>query len=107
MAVTAAMIATTVAATRPAAVAAPTPDAGKAFTECMRSHGLPGFPEVVVSEDGLVNLTLKGENVDVMSKKYGTAVAACQHLLPTNTNLPKPPTAPTAPTPPAAPSLPS
>jgi hypothetical protein len=76
----------------------------KEFAACMRSHGLPDFPEVAVSSDGLVNLHIKGERVDVLSEKYGAAVKACESLLPTGTRLPNAPTAPGAP---AAPSLPS
>ncbi|WP_327589957.1 hypothetical protein OHA25_25155 [Nonomuraea sp. NBC_00507] len=74
------------------------------FTACMRSHGLPDFPEVAFSSDGLVNLHIKGERVDVLSEKYGAAVQACQSVLPAGTRLPKAPAAPPAP---AAPSLPS
>ncbi|MFI6505254.1 hypothetical protein [Nonomuraea typhae] len=94
------------AATPPAAPlpAAPLPaasglesDGGETFAQCMRSHGLPGFPEVSVSEEGLVNLTVKGERVDVMSKVYGEAVKACRHLLPGNVHLPTPPPAPEPP----------
>ena len=39
----------------------------KEFTACVRSHGLPDFPGVALSSDGLVNLTIKGERVDVLS----------------------------------------
>lgn len=70
------------------------------FTDCMRAHGLPDFPEVAVSADGLVNLTINGERVDVLSKKYGAAVKACEPLLPDGVKLPGAPTAPAAPSPP-------
>ncbi|MGP3962202.1 hypothetical protein ACTWPT_40045 [Nonomuraea sp. 3N208] len=73
----------------------------KEFVACMRSHGLPDFPEVALSSDGLVNLHIKGERVDVLSKKYGAAVKACESLLPAGAWLPNAPAAP------AAPSLPS
>ncbi|TMR19248.1 hypothetical protein ETD86_20505 [Nonomuraea turkmeniaca] len=79
---------------------APTGDV-KEFVACMRSHGLPDFPEVAVSSDGLVNLHIKGERVDVLSKTYGAAVKACESLLPAGKRLPQAPTAP------VAPSLPS
>ncbi|MFD1538623.1 hypothetical protein [Nonomuraea guangzhouensis] len=69
----------------------------KAFTDCMRSKGLPDFPEVAVSSDGLVNLEIKGERVDALSAKYGAAVKACESLLPTGTQLPGAPGAPGAP----------
>ncbi|MFG1685955.1 hypothetical protein ACGFNP_37725 [Nonomuraea sp. NPDC049269] len=69
----------------------------KAFTDCMRSKGLPDFPEVAVSSDGLVNLEINGEHVDVLSVRYGAAVKACESLLPTGTHLPGAPDAPSAP----------
>ncbi|GAA5071196.1 hypothetical protein HNP84_009121 [Thermocatellispora tengchongensis] len=72
-------------------------DGGKAFTVCMRAHGLPRFPQVTVSKEGPVNLTLGGERVDVLSEKYGAAVRACEHLLPAGTGLPRPPKPPPAP----------
>jgi hypothetical protein len=85
-------------------VAAPpsvSPRDGEGFTACVRSHGLPGFPEVAVSSDGLINLDIKGERVDVLSGKYGAAVKACEPRLPGR--APGPPGAPAAP---SAPSLP-
>lgn len=82
-------------------------DGGKAFTQCLRSHGLPDFPGVAVSEDGLINLTIKGERVDVLSEKYGKAVAACQSLLPSGATLPDGAMLLGKPGAPAAPQLPS
>ncbi|GAA3429407.1 hypothetical protein GCM10018953_65910 [Streptosporangium nondiastaticum] len=70
------------------------------FTACMRPHGLPGFPEVSFSSDGLVNLDIRGERVDVMSRKYGAAVKACEPLLPAGSRPPGAPAAPPAPAPP-------
>ncbi|MGV9779046.1 hypothetical protein [Streptosporangium sp. NPDC003464] len=69
---------------------------GKEFTACMRSQGLPDFPEVAFSSDGLVNLNIKGERVDVLSEKYGAAVKACEPLLPAGSRLPGAPAAPAA-----------
>ncbi|MEW9529858.1 hypothetical protein [Microbispora sp. NPDC049125] len=77
---------------------------GRAFTCCMRAHGLPGFPDVTFSEDGLVNLDIRGERVDALSAKYGAAVKACQSLLPAGSRLPDAPTAPRAPAAPEPPS---
>jgi hypothetical protein len=85
----------------PAAEAAPTEAAptedGRAFTACMRSHGLPGFPEVTFSPEGLINLEIKGERVDVLSGTYGAALRACESLLPARSWLPALPQAPSAP----------
>ncbi|NJP98269.1 hypothetical protein HCN51_54120 [Nonomuraea sp. FMUSA5-5] len=75
----------------------PGADDGRAFTACMRSHGLPGFPEVTLSEDGPINLRIDGEPVDVLSEKYGAAVRACEPLLPAGFRLPAAPKAPPAP----------
>ncbi|NRQ32915.1 hypothetical protein HII36_13840 [Nonomuraea sp. NN258] len=72
-------------------------DGGKAFTACVRSHGLPGFPDVTVSKDGIVNLDVRGERVDVFSAEYGEAVKACESLLPDGAGLPGKPEAPAAP----------
>ncbi|MFJ2034137.1 hypothetical protein [Streptosporangium sp. NPDC087985] len=70
---------------------------GKAFTECIRSHGLPDFPEVTVSGDGLINFDIKGDRVDALSTKYGAAVRACESLLPVRAGLPGAPAGPSAP----------
>ncbi|MEV0148689.1 MULTISPECIES: hypothetical protein [unclassified Nonomuraea] len=69
----------------------------KAFTACMRAHGLPDFPDTAFSSDGLVNLEIKGEPVDALSAKYGAAVRACEPLLPHGARLPGAPAAPAAP----------
>lgn len=90
----------------PAAPALASAGDGEAFTACMRSHGLPDFPEVAVSTDGLINLDIKGERVDVFSDTYGAAVKACESLLPTPAHLPEAPTAPVAPEGPTAPIAP-
>ncbi|GAA4961402.1 hypothetical protein GCM10023334_080400 [Nonomuraea thailandensis] len=80
----------------PTAEAAPAGD-GRAFTACMRTHGLPGFPEVTFSSEGLINLEIEGERVDVLSGKYGAALRACESLLPARSRLPVPPQPPSAP----------
>ncbi|MET8862916.1 hypothetical protein ABZW11_08150 [Nonomuraea sp. NPDC004580] len=72
-------------------------DGGTKFTACMRAQGLPGFPDVAVSSDGLVNLTIGSERVEALSDKYGQAVRACRHLLPAGAVLPGRPMAPQAP----------
>ncbi|MEU5861043.1 hypothetical protein ABZ815_07730 [Nonomuraea sp. NPDC047529] len=82
-------------------------DGGKAFTSCVRAHGLPDFPGVTVSEDGLVNLSIGGERVDALSEKYGAAVKACGSLLPEGAGLPGKPQAPAAPEAPRLPVGPS
>lgn len=75
----------------------------KPFVACMRSHGLPDFPEVTIASDGLVNFDIDGNHVDADSEIYGAAIQACQSLLPANSRLPGAPVAPPAP---AAPKKP-
>ncbi|WP_067172972.1 hypothetical protein [Microtetraspora niveoalba] len=82
---------------RAAAPSAASGDGGKAFSSCMRAHDLPDFPDVAVSEDGLINLDIRGERVDALSAKYGAAVRACESLLPSGAALPSGPHAPSAP----------
>ncbi|NUW43212.1 hypothetical protein [Nonomuraea rhodomycinica] len=86
-----------------AAPPGPSGGGGKAFTACMRAHGLPDFPDTAFSSDGLVSLEVKGEDVDVRSATYGAAVRACEPLLPHGV---RPPGAPAAPAAPAAPVRP-
>jgi hypothetical protein len=72
------------------------PDTGP-FVACMRSHGLPDFPDVTVSAEGLVNFDIKGERADVRSEKYGPALRVCESLLPDSAHWPDAPPAPPAP----------
>lgn len=88
----------------PGSTSDPTPSSAGAaaldtrpFVECMRAHGLPDFPDVSVSSDGLVNFDIRGERVDADSELYGAAVQACQSLLPDGARLPDAPAAPPAP----------
>lgn len=55
---------------------------GLAFAECMRTHGLPAFPEPT-AEGGSVRETIKaGSGVDPSSPTFAAATRACRHLLP-------------------------
>ena len=63
------------------------PDAGGsanspllAFSQCMRSHGVPGFPD---PQPGATNAKFPGaQQLGVASSRYQAAGNACQHLLP-------------------------
>src|SRR5262245_61178922 len=51
-----------------------------AFSQCMRSHGLPNFPDPQRFAGGNVKLTI--HQVAAGSPHYQTAMNACSHLLP-------------------------
>ncbi|NUR89230.1 MAG: hypothetical protein HOY71_34540, partial [Nonomuraea sp.] len=67
-----------------------------AFTQCMRQHGLPDFPEIDVTDGGQVHLELTGTHVNPLSQVYGAAVKACESQLPGGALLPTAPKAPSA-----------
>ena len=51
-----------------------------AFSQCMRSHGVPGFPD---PQPGATNAKFPGaQQLGVASSRYQAAGNACQHLLP-------------------------
>jgi hypothetical protein len=51
-----------------------------AFSQCMRSHGVPNFPDPV-DGDSLPKISVEG--LGVSSSQFNAAESACQHLLPT------------------------
>lgn len=56
-----------------------------AFSACMRSHGLPDFPDPVQGAGGGVSLQLKGGpggDLNPNSPQFKAAQQACQHLQP-------------------------
>lgn len=74
-------------------------DDGQAFVDCMRSNGLPDFPDVTISSDGTVNLDPSAAGIDPFDETYRAALAACETGLPEGTELPDEPdlSAPAAP----------
>jgi hypothetical protein len=54
-----------------------------AFSECMRSHGLPNFPDP--NAQGVI----QGSGLDPGSRTFQTATKDCRHLLP-NGGVPTP-----------------
>src|SRR5215831_18353838 len=70
-----------VASTTPAATTTATTQNGLlAFSQCMRSHGLPSFPDPQRFAGGNVKLTI--HQVAAGSPHYQSAMNACSHLLP-------------------------
>jgi hypothetical protein len=51
-----------------------------AFAQCMRSHGLPDFPDPNANGHGFGNQ--QDANHEQSNPHFGTAYSACQHLLP-------------------------
>jgi hypothetical protein len=68
----------------PAAGAASTSASGVAFSACMRSHGVPNFPDP--NADGRP-LQVDAQQLGVSDTLYQTAEQACQHLLPADGSL--------------------
>lgn len=55
-----------------------------AFSQCMRTHGEPNFPEPVFHGHSAQITLHPGSGVDPNSPQYAAAYAACRHLLPNN-----------------------
>ncbi len=51
-----------------------------AFAQCMRSHGLPDFPDPNANGQGFGNQ--EDANQEQSNPHFGTAYSACRHLLP-------------------------
>jgi hypothetical protein len=51
-----------------------------AFAQCVRRHGIPGFPDPVV-KGGTVALSLKGTGITPQSPVFQAAVQACIHYM--------------------------
>jgi hypothetical protein len=56
---------------------------GVAYSACMRSHGVPKFPD----PDSKGNFQADPEQLGVSSTRYQASERACQHLLPTGGSL--------------------
>ena len=51
------------------------------FAECMRTHGVPGYPDPHFGANGMVTQKIsKGSGVDPNSPQYQAAQKACQHF---------------------------
>lgn len=57
-----------------------------AYAECMRSHGVTGFPDPTLSSHGISN----DVDVDKNAPHFQSATDACKHFLPDNGGPPTP-----------------
>jgi len=73
---------TTSATTSATTTTATTPNALVAFSRCMRSNGVPNFPDPQRFVGGNVKLTV--HQLGASSPQVQVAMSACDHLLPTN-----------------------
>ena len=76
-----------VASSTPAATTTTTQNGLLAFSQCMRSHGMPNFPDPQRFVGGNVKLTIH------QLAPSQAAMSACSHLLPTNGGSPSQETA--------------
>ena len=72
----------------PAAKASPSTNPYKqalAFSQCMRAHGVPDFPDPQSSNGGnAISLNGSGASLDPNSPQFQSAQTACKKYLPTN-----------------------
>jgi hypothetical protein len=57
------------------------------FSRCMRSHGVPSFPDPVVI-NGSITWNVNGNSLNLRSPQAQAAQRACQSLLPAGTAVP-------------------
>jgi hypothetical protein len=55
---------------------------GIAMSRCMRSHGVPSYPDPTTGPLGEQVIDLRGTGIDVQSPTYLAASRACQKLFP-------------------------
>jgi hypothetical protein len=55
---------------------------GVEISQCMRSHGVPNFPDPITGPTGGQAINLSGTGIDQNSPTYQAAQAACQKLFP-------------------------
>ena len=56
------------------------------FAQCMRGHGVPGFPDPAASGQA-PPATSKNSGINPQSPRFAAAVRACQHVLPAGTHV--------------------
>lgn len=71
-----------VASSTPAATTTTTQNGLVAFSECMRSNGMPNFPDPQHFAGGNLKLTI--HQLEAGNPHFHTAMSACNQLLPTN-----------------------
>ncbi|HEX3425529.1 MAG TPA: hypothetical protein VHT30_05315 [Acidimicrobiales bacterium] len=55
---------------------------GLEISQCMRSHGVPNFPDPIIGPTGGQAINLSGTGIDQNSPTYQAADEACQKLFP-------------------------
>jgi hypothetical protein len=55
---------------------------GLEFSQCMRSHGVPNFPDPITGPTGGQAINLRGSGIDQNSPTYQAANQACQSIIP-------------------------
>ena len=55
---------------------------GLEFSQCMRSHGVPNFPDPVTGPTGGQAINMSGTGIDQNSPTYQAANSACQKIVP-------------------------
>ncbi|MBO0692900.1 MAG: hypothetical protein J2P58_08390 [Acidimicrobiaceae bacterium] len=55
---------------------------GIRFSQCMRSHGVPNFPDPTTGPTGGSVINLNPEHIDPSSPIYQRASQACQRIVP-------------------------
>jgi hypothetical protein len=55
---------------------------GLEFSQCMRSHGVPNFPDPTTGPTGAQAINMTGLGIDLNSPTFQAANAACQKIVP-------------------------
>ena len=55
---------------------------GLEFSECMRSHGVPNYPDPSTGPVGEQVIDLRGRDIDLNSPTFQAASSACQKIVP-------------------------
>jgi hypothetical protein len=55
---------------------------GLEFSQCMRSHGVPNFPDPITGPTGGQAINMSGTGIDQNSSTYQAANSACQKIVP-------------------------
>jgi hypothetical protein len=55
---------------------------GLEFSQCMRSHGVPNFPDPITGPTGGQAINMSGTGIDQNSPTYQAANSACQEIVP-------------------------
>jgi len=54
----------------------------RGFSRCVRSHGVPKWPDPTVDSEGRPGFNLVPSGIDTSPSQATTAIHGCQHLLP-------------------------